>query len=123
MGSETGEGARTPEELETLLEDAFVTRNRGMLTGLLEEQAVVVVGSEGPVRGGDAVGCLVAAWERGGTYVADPQQVVQARDLALIRSARSINVARRGADGAWHYAIALPFAGEGFEDIDTKEEQ
>jgi len=123
MGGETREGARTPEELETLLEDAFVTRDRRMLAGLFEGQSVVVAGGEGPVRGGDAVARLVAAWEGGGTYIADPLRVVQARDLALIVGARSVNVARRGGDGSWRYAIALPFAGDGSEDTDAKEEQ
>jgi hypothetical protein len=32
---------------------------------------------------------------------------VQARDLALVVADRGINVARRGSDGAWRYAIAF----------------
>lgn len=123
MVGETGGGACTPEELEMLLEDAFVTRDREMLAGLFEGRAVVATGGEGPVRGGDAVTRLVAAWEGGGTYIADPLRVVQARDIALILGTWAINVARRGRDGAWRYAIAVPFAGDESEDTDAKEEQ
>ena len=113
-------GARTPEELETLLEDAFVTRDRAALAGLFEERAVVATGDGRPAHGGGALARLAALWERGETYVADPRRVVQAGDLALILGARAINVARRGGDGAWRYAIALPSAGERSETAATK---
>jgi len=59
-------------------------------------------------RGGDEiVRFATAMWECERTYVADPRQIVQARDTALLVAERSINVARRGSDGAWRYAIAL----------------
>jgi hypothetical protein len=110
-------GARTPEELETLLEDAFVTRDRAALTSLFEAGAVFAADDGGLAWGSEQVGRAAAAlWERDRIYIADPWWIVQARDLALILGGRAINVARRGDDGAWRYAIAVPFAGERPED-------
>jgi hypothetical protein len=106
-------GARTPEELETLFEDAFVIRDRAALAGLFEERAVLVAGDGRVARGSGAIARLATAlWERDRTYVADPRQVVQARDLALILGEGAINVARRGGDGGWRYAIALLCVGD-----------
>ena len=102
-------GARTPEELETLLEDAFVTRDGEALAELFEDRAVLVAGDgSGEARGGDEIARLASAmWERNRTYLADPRQVLQARNTGLIVAQRGINVVRRGSDGAWRYAIAL----------------
>ena len=41
------QGARTPEELEALFEDAFVTRDAEALCAMFAEGAVLAVG-EGP---------------------------------------------------------------------------
>ncbi len=102
-------GARTPEELETLLEDAFVFRDGEALAELFEDAAVVVAGdSSREARGVDEIARLASdMWERNRTYLADPRQVVQARNTGLIVAERGINVVRRGSDGAWRYAIAL----------------
>jgi hypothetical protein len=103
------QGARTPEELETLFEDAFVTRDAEALSGMFSEGAVLAVG-EGPdaARGAKEIGRLATAlWEGDRTYLAEPRRVVQARDTALVLADRAINVACRGGDGAWRYAIAL----------------
>ena len=49
-------GARTPEELETLLEDAFVVRDRDALAQLFEDGAVLVAGGGRPeARGGSQI--------------------------------------------------------------------
>jgi ketosteroid isomerase-like protein len=103
------QGARTPEELEALFEDAFVTRDAEALCGMFAEGAVLAIG-EGPgaARGSEQIGRLVTAlWTGDRTYVADPRRVVQARDTALVLADGAINVVRRGSDGAWRYAIAL----------------
>jgi ketosteroid isomerase-like protein len=113
-------GARTPEELEALLEDAFVTRDAEALAGMFAEGAVLAVG-EGPdaARGGAQIGRLATTlWEGDRTYVADPRRVVQARDTALVVADSAINVLRRGSDGAWRYAIALL----SLDPVPTKEE-
>ena len=103
------QGARTPEELETLFEDAFVTRDAEALCAMFAEGAVLAVG-EGPeaARGIEEIGRLATAlWAGDRTYVAEPRRVVQARDTALVLADRAINVVRRGSDGAWRYTIAL----------------
>ena len=101
-------GARTPEELETLLEDALVVRDGEALVGLFEEGAVFVAGDGSAARGGEEIArWATALWAGDRTYVADPRRVVQARDLALVVAEQAINVVRRGRDGAWRYAIVL----------------
>jgi ketosteroid isomerase-like protein len=102
-------GARTPEELETLFEDAFVVRDSEALAQLFEDDAVLVAhDGKAKARGGEAIAHLATAiWEGDRTYLADPRHVLQARDTALVVAKRSINVVRRGRDGAWRYAIAL----------------
>ena len=107
-------GARTPEELETLLEDALVIRDRDALLALFEGGAVLVVGDERPACGGEEIGRrALSAWDGDRTYVADPRRVMQARDIALIVAGRGINVARRDRDGTWRYAIVLQGVDEG----------
>jgi hypothetical protein len=102
-------GARTPEELETLLEDAFVIRDGETLAELFEHGAVLVAGDGSrEARGGDEIARLAHdMWKRNRTYLADPRRVLQARSTGLIVTRRGINVVRRGSDGAWRYAIAL----------------
>ena len=102
-------GARTPEELETLFEDSFVIRDREALAELFEERAVLVVGDGlAEARGEDEITRVATLmWERDHTYLAEPRRVLQARDSALIVADGGINVARRGRDGTWRYAIAV----------------
>jgi ketosteroid isomerase-like protein len=101
-------GARTPEELETLFEDAFVTRDREVLAQLFEDGAVLVADDGPQARGGEEIARFATAmWERDRTYVADPRRVLQARDTALVVAEQSINVVRRGSNGRWRYAISL----------------
>lgn len=104
-------GARTPEELETLFEDAFVTRDAGALAAMFCDGAVLALRAEaetGTARGHAEIGRLaVELMAADRTYVAAPLRVVQARDVALVLADRAINVVRRESDGAWVYAIAL----------------
>jgi hypothetical protein len=114
-------GARTPEELETLLEDAFVIRDGTALAELFEDGAVLVAGDASrEVRGGDEIARLASEmWQRNRTYLADPRRVLQARHTGLIVTKRGVNVVRRGRDGAWRYAIALLSP----DDTTTEEDQ
>ena len=101
------QGARTPEELETLFEDAFVIRDRTALAGLFEDGAVLSAGSR-EARGADEIAGLASEmWQQDRTYIAGPSRVVQARDTGLVVAQRGVNVVRRGRGGAWRYAIAL----------------
>jgi hypothetical protein len=78
------QGARTPEELEALFEDAFVTRDAEALCGTFAEGAVLAVG-DGPdtARGSEEIGRVATAlWAGDRTYVAEPRRVLLARDTA-----------------------------------------
>jgi hypothetical protein len=109
-------GACTPEELETMLEDAFVVQDPRALTSLFEEQAVLVPGATAKEVRGEEIGRIAAAmWDREFTYLADPRRVLQARDTALVIAGRGVNVVRRGSDGRWRYLISL------LDDNDTTE--
>ncbi len=102
-----GQRARTPEELEALLEDAFVIRDREAVAELFEDGAVIV-GDRREARGEDEIERWAREmWARDRTYLADPRRVLQARDTGLVLTRHGINVVRRGTDGAWRYAIAL----------------
>ncbi len=48
----------------------------------------------------------MAMWDHDRTYLAEPRRVLQAGDAALSLGG-GINVARRGPDGAWRFAIAV----------------
>ena len=102
-------GARTPEELETLLEDAFLNRDVRAVCDLFGPGAVLVAGTPAEeARGSERIGQLaeaILASDR--SYIADPQRVVQARDTAVVLTHGGINVVRRGSDGGWRYAIAV----------------
>ena len=101
-------GARTPEELETILEDAFVSRDPSLPEALFEDHAVLVKAGGAEARGGEAVGdALVELWTRGATYVARTGPVLQARDTALIVSSTALHVLNRKCDGTWRVAISL----------------
>jgi ketosteroid isomerase-like protein len=102
------QGARSPEELKAVFEDAFVTRDAEAVRGMFAEGAVLATGEGPDARGGEEIGRLATAlWTRDRAYVAEPLRVVQARDTALVLADGAINVLRRGNDGAWRYAIAL----------------
>lgn len=107
-------GARTPEDLDTLLEDALLMRCDGALADLFTEDAVLAVDHRSPARGRwEAVRLAMATWESDHSYVASPLRVVLSRDLALVVSDHSINVARRNAAGDWQYVIVLKRDDEG----------
>jgi quercetin dioxygenase-like cupin family protein len=102
-------GARTPEELESLLEDAFVTQDAAALCEMFEEGAVLIAGPDRrEARGGEQIRrTATALWEGDRTYVAELDRVVQARDTALVLGNGGISVVRRARGGDWRYAIAL----------------
>lgn len=99
-------GASTPEELETLLEDAFVMRDRAAVIDLFEPDGLVAARPRRTARGA-AIGPFVAdLWARDLTYLARPERVLQARDTALVVAERAISVVCR-KDDRWRYAISL----------------
>jgi hypothetical protein len=116
-------GARTPEELETLFEDAFVVGDGAAVAALFEDEAVLVTGP-GEARGTDAIASVAARLCRGGAapYLAAPRHVLAARDTALVVGPHGASVVRRGSDATWRYAIAL-LALENGSDTTTRQEQ
>jgi hypothetical protein len=102
-------GARTPEELETLLEDAFVLRDHHALAQLFQPGVMLVAGGGLPEARGRRQIARVAAqlWDAQRLYLADPRRVLQVRDTALVVSGHAINVVRRTDHGSWRYAISL----------------
>lgn len=108
-------GARTPEELETLFEDALVIGDRAALTRLFEAGATLAAGDERPARGEAIPRLALTTWSGERTYVAHPRRVVVARDIALVVAEWSVNVARRDRDGAWRYTIVVQAVADGSE--------
>jgi hypothetical protein len=102
-------GARTPEELETLLEDAFVLHDHHALAQLFHPGAMLVAGGGLPeARDHEQIARVATQlWDSQRRYLADPRRVLQVRDTALVLADRAINVARRTDDGSWRYAISL----------------
>ena len=101
-------GARTPEELDTLIEDAFLQRDRAALDDLFDDGAVLVDGGGAPRTDAKrSAARSPSCGAAGRTYVARPQQVLQARDTALVVADAGIHVLRRGGDGAWRATISL----------------
>ena len=99
-------GGRTPEELESLLEDAVVLRDASATAALFELDGVLVAGRRTPATG--RVDVARAARRLGDCgYVADPRRVLRGHGLALVVGPRSVTVARRGSDGMWRYAFAV----------------
>jgi hypothetical protein len=100
--------AQTPEELDTLLEDAFVLRDHTMLAALFHNEGVLGAGTVALARGRlEIAQAAEAMWAREQLYLAAPLRVLQARRTALIAGPSSTSVAQRSRDGAWRYAIAL----------------
>jgi hypothetical protein len=113
-------GGQTPEELETLLEDALLMRDALTFARLFEDVAVLVT-RHGPeqIHGhGQLIRAARLLWEHQPGYLAGPRRVFQARDTALLLGDGIVNVARRGPDETWRYAISVltattPITGSG----------
>jgi mannose-6-phosphate isomerase-like protein (cupin superfamily) len=91
-----------------LFEDAFVLQDQGAIAPLFEERAMLVRAGAGEARGSEEIARSASAlWSSDFTYLAAPLRVIQAHDLALILAKQGTSVVRRGADGAWRYAISL----------------
>ncbi len=103
------QGARTPEELETLFEDAFLLRDQQALMDLFEAGAVLMVDGGSPeARGSVEISRLAGEmWRRDEAYLARSGRILQAGDTALVLAGdHGVSVLRRGDDGSWRYAIS-----------------
>jgi hypothetical protein len=101
--------AGSPEELETLLEDAVLLRDGAAAAQLFEPDGVIVPWpGSAQVRGRAAIAELAAGLSSDGPgYLADPRHVTLGADLALIVSPSALNVARRRRNGSWRFVISL----------------
>jgi hypothetical protein len=101
-------GASTPEELESLLEDALVMGDHEAVAQLFERNALLVTGNGAIELRGDGIGRHATALrDQGYRYVSDPQLILQAHNTTLVVAQRAVNVMRRRGDGRWRYAISL----------------
>lgn len=102
-------GARSPEELETLLEDAFLLHDTEATAQLFEAGAVLATGDSPTVAHGARAIARRATelWTGQHIYLANPRRILLAGGTGLVVASRAINVARRSADGAWRYTISL----------------
>src|SRR6185312_4755484 len=75
LGAVMDGGACTPEQLETLLEDAFMLQDHQALAQLFHPAAILVAGWGLPEARGHQQIAHVAAqlWASNGLYVADPR--------------------------------------------------
>lgn len=102
------DGGQTPEELETLLEDAVLLGDIGAVAELFHPGGMLVIGGAPPVRGRGPIRAAAAALclHHPG-YLAEPRRVLQLRDVALLIGPDVINLARRGDDSTWRYEICV----------------
>ena len=103
----TTANARAPEDVDVLLEDAFVLRDVTALDGVFADGAVLVDG-DAEARGRAAIALLLAGlWTRDRTYVASVRRIVRTGDTALVLADAGLHVLRRDGDGSWRSAISL----------------
>ncbi|MBE2315774.1 hypothetical protein DVA67_007290 [Solirubrobacter sp. CPCC 204708] len=95
--------ARTPEELDTLIEDACLQHDRALLDDLFHDAALLATPGGLVVRGREAVGDMLV----GRTYVARAKHVLQVRSTALVVVGAGVHVLGRDGDGTWRAAISF----------------
>jgi hypothetical protein len=99
-------GASSPEELETLFEDATVLGDPDELAALFVPGAVLHrAGHELPVRGRRGIARILTGQPDSPTYVALPPHVLQHGAIALVLTGSAVHVTRRSPQG-WRYVIS-----------------
>jgi hypothetical protein len=88
--------ARSPEELEFLLEDALVLRDSDAVAALFEQGGVLVERS-GRVRRVSEAARVLAAED----YQAEPASVTVVRNVAVVVGPSTVNISIRDARGDW----------------------
>ncbi len=94
--------ATSPEELETLLEDALLLHDHAALAALFEDGGVLVTGP----------GCVSSrahAAQRLSQrdYVATARSLTVVRDVAVVVGEHTVNVSYRGPDRRWRLVAAI----------------
>lgn len=94
--------AASPEELETLLEDALLLHDHTAVAALFEDRGVLVAGP-GCVRGrAEAAEVLVRH-----DYVASVRSVTVVRGVAVVVGDQTVNVSCRGPDRSWRLTAVI----------------
>jgi len=93
--------ASSPEELETLLEDAVLLGDEGAVASLFDQGAVLVAGPlvTGPER------ALAELTKLG--YVATTRTVTVQHDTAVVVGDQTVNVSVRTPHGAWRLVATI----------------
>ena len=106
-------GGRTPEELETLLEDAVLMADADAAARLFEPYGLLFVeGTACELRGREGIRRAAAGWLFRHGSLGTARRVLQAGDTALLLGADVVNVVRRREDGSWKYVICVLAAGQ-----------
>ncbi len=102
--------ARSPEELELLLEDAILLGDAAAIDDLFTRGGTLAAGGLHPIGRGPEMFEMLLSWnERGPGYVGNSTAIVQAGRTALLIGRAAVSVARRSRDGSWRFAIcSLP---------------
>jgi len=93
--------ASSPEELETLLEDAVLMGDETSVADLFAAGGVIVTGR----RISDPDHALTELVKVG--YVATPRTVSVKRNVAVVVGDDAVNVSFRGHDGSWRLLVAV----------------
>ena len=100
--------ARTPDELDALLEDASVLDDPASFRALFDERALLVDPWGREARGADAIaGAFREIRSREGAYVACSSRVLRNGDSALVVADGGIHVMRRTRGRVWRVTISL----------------
>ncbi len=93
--------ASSPEELETLLEDAVLLGDEAAIVALFDSGAVIMIGPriEAPKQ---ALAELATCG-----YVAATRTVTVRRDVAVVVGDHAVNVSCRASDGAWRLVAVI----------------
>ena len=94
--------AASPEELETLLEDALLLQDAQAVAALFVNGHLLVT-EGGRVRERREAADLLLRHE----FLARPRSVTVARDVALVVGEHTVNVSCRGVDGAWRLVATV----------------
>jgi hypothetical protein len=93
--------ASSPEELETLLEDAVLLGDEAAVAALFDEGAVLITGPR-ITRPRQALAELAKL-----EYVATTRTVTVRRDIAVVVGDHAVNVSFRAPDGAWRLLVTI----------------
>jgi hypothetical protein len=93
--------ASSPEELESLLEDAVLLGDEAAVLSLFDARAVLITGPR--ITGPETALAELAALG----YVAATRTVAERRDLAVIVGDQAANVSYRGPDGGWRLVAVI----------------